>query len=63
MPGDGRDKTVLLSTHILQEVEAMADRIIMISEGRIVYDGMTVELRQEGRSLDECFAELTTVAA
>jgi ABC-2 type transport system ATP-binding protein len=58
----GRTKTVLLSTHILQEVEAMADRILMISEGRIVYDGTTAELHADGRSLDECFAEFTTVA-
>jgi ABC-2 type transport system ATP-binding protein len=59
----GRDKTVLLSTHILQEVEAMADRILMISEGRLVYDGSTAELLAGGRSLDERFSELTTAAA
>jgi ABC-2 type transport system ATP-binding protein len=59
----GREKTVLLSTHILQEVEAMADRILMISSGRLVYDGTTSELLAGGRSLDECFAELTAAAA
>ncbi len=59
----GRRKTVLLSTHILQEVEAMADRILMISEGRLVYDGTTQDLLQDGRSLDDRFAELTTAAA
>ncbi len=59
----GRRKTVLLSTHILQEVEAMADRILMISEGRLVYDGTTRELLQDGRSLDDRFAELTSPAA
>jgi ABC-2 type transport system ATP-binding protein len=32
-------KTVLLSTHILQEVEAVSDRVVMINEGRIVFDG------------------------
>ncbi len=58
----GRRKTVLLSTHILQEVEAMADRILMISEGRLVYDGTTQELLQDGHSLDERFAELTSAA-
>ena len=36
----GEDKTILLSTHILQEVEAMASRVIMINEGRLVYDGL-----------------------
>ena len=59
----GRDKTVLLSTHILQEVEAMADRIIMINEGRLVFDGTIDELHAGGRSLDERFRELTTAAA
>lgn len=37
-------KTVLLSTHILQEVEAMADRVVMINEGRIVFDGLPSEM-------------------
>ncbi len=59
----GQDKTVLLSTHILQEVEAMADRILMISEGRLVFDGTTTDLLAGGRSLDERFSELTTAAA
>ena len=59
----GRSKTVLLSTHILQEVEAMADRILMISEGRLVFDGTSEEIHARGRSLDECFTEFTTAAA
>ena len=59
----GRDKTVLLSTHILQEVEAMADRILMISEGRLVFDGTTKELHAGGGSLADRFRELTTAAA
>ena len=41
------DKTVILSTHILQEVEAVADRIIIISRGRIVADGTLDELRRK----------------
>ncbi len=39
------DKTVLLSTHILQEVEAVADRIVIINNGRIVGDGTLDELQ------------------
>lgn len=38
-------KTVILSTHILQEVEAIADRIVIISNGQIVGDGTIDELR------------------
>ena len=35
----GETKTMLLSTHILQEVEAMCNRVIFINEGRLVFDG------------------------
>jgi len=55
----GERKTILLSTHILQEVEALADRVILISEGRMRFDGTPQELRAGGRGLDERFHELT----
>lgn len=54
-------KTILLSTHILQEVEAMADRVIMINEGRKVFDGTVAELKTRGE-LDVAFHKLTGVA-
>ena len=44
-----RDKTVLLSTHILQEVEAVADRIVIINNGVIVGDGTPQELNQRAK--------------
>ena len=54
-------KTILLSTHILQEVEAMANRVILINEGRLVYDGDVASLREhgEGGDLDAAFQALT----
>ncbi len=53
-------KTILLSTHILQEVEAMADRVILINEGRLVYDGDVAGLRTTGHGdLDQAFHHLT----
>ncbi len=52
-------KTILLSTHILQEVEAMADRVVMINEGRLVYDGSVDGLRNAGKDLDDAFYTLT----
>ena len=55
----GRTKTILLSTHILQEVEAMADRVIFISEGRIVFDGNKDEFVASRETMDEHFYELT----
>jgi ABC-2 type transport system ATP-binding protein len=42
----GSNKTVLLSTHILQEVQAMADRVLLMNEGRLVFDGSPNELGQ-----------------
>jgi len=56
----GERKTILLSTHILQEVEAIADRVVFINEGRLVFDGPVSELRAQGRDLDERFHQLTT---
>lgn len=44
----GKQKTVMLSTHIMQEVEAMCDRVIIINKGRIVADQETEELQQSG---------------
>ncbi|MCP4643132.1 MAG: ATP-binding cassette domain-containing protein [bacterium] len=43
-------RTVMLSTHILQEVEATADRIVIINQGKIVGDGTVEELRDRAKS-------------
>jgi len=40
----GREKTVLLSTHIMQEVEAICEKIIIINKGKLVADGSTQEI-------------------
>jgi ABC-2 type transport system ATP-binding protein len=58
----GQSKTILLSTHILQEVEAMANRVLFINEGRLVYDGTVADLTSDGQSLDDHFRRLTTAA-
>jgi ABC-2 type transport system ATP-binding protein len=54
-----RTRTVLLSTHILQEVEAMADRIILIHEGRIRFDGALAGFLEQGKSLEDVFCAMT----
>jgi len=46
----GREKTVILSTHILSEAEATCDRIVIINKGKIVADGTTAELKREAGS-------------
>ena len=45
----GKEKTVILSTHILPEVEATCDRILIINEGRIVADGTSESLRKQAQ--------------
>lgn len=42
----GTEKTVMLSTHIMQEVEALCSRVIIINKGRIIADGATSSLRE-----------------
>lgn len=58
----GASKTILLSTHILQEVEAMCNRVVFIDEGRLVFDGTPSELAESNTNLDERFHELTAKA-
>jgi ABC-2 type transport system ATP-binding protein len=58
----GQSKTILLSTHILQEVEAIASRVLFITEGRLVFDGPVSELTAGGRNLDTRFHELSAEA-
>jgi len=55
----GQTKTILLSTHILQEVEAMCNRVIFINEGRLVFDGTPGDLAAEEKNLDERFHQLS----
>jgi len=58
----GESKTILLSTHILQEVEAMCDRALFINEGRLIFDGPIAELRTDDKPLEQRFYELSTTA-
>jgi ABC-2 type transport system ATP-binding protein len=58
----GREKTILLSTHILQEVDAMADRILFIHQGRLIFDGTPADLRAGHASLDDAFRHRTSQA-
>ncbi len=57
--GLAKEKTVVFSTHILQEVEAMADRIVIINEGKIVAHGTKEQLAHEVRSRGETKEPLT----
>lgn len=63
-----REKTIIFSTHILQEVEALADRIVIINEGKLVAEGTKQELAgKAGKSpqgtLEEIFIQLLAPAS
>ncbi len=58
----GEEKTVLISTHILREVEVVADRVLVVHQGRLVFDGTPAELERDG-SLESSFYELTANGA
>lgn len=53
----GKEKTVLLSTHIMQEVEAICDRVIIINKGELVADSSISELKDE-RDVDVTYLSL-----
>jgi len=59
----GRERTVLLSTHVLSEVEALATRAIILHRGRVVADLSLPALRAEGTSLEDLFARVTAASA
>lgn len=50
--------TVILTTHDMQDIEALASRILLIGKGRILMDGGLEEIRRGGESMDETLAEL-----
>lgn len=54
-----RTKTVLLSTHILREVRAMAQRVVMVSQGRLVHDGPVASLGDDENAMEQKFRALT----
>ena len=56
--GLGETKTILLSTHILSEVQAVCSRVILINDGRIILDG-TVDDMAAGGNVEARFRELT----
>ena len=58
----GRAKTVVLSTHILSEVQATCDRVLIINEGKIVADGTPEKLQQDFRGSESVTIELRTPA-
>ncbi len=57
----GKDKTILISTHLLDEAENIADRIILIDKGKIVANGSLKDIlkQAEAKNLEQAFKKLT----
>jgi len=57
----GKNKTVVLSTHIMQEVEALCDQVVIINKGTLVADSSLMELKKQHKSesLEDIFRTLT----
>jgi ABC-2 type transport system ATP-binding protein len=57
-----KDKTIIISTHLLEEVEAICTRAMIIDQGRIVADATPAALAARSTSgrLDDVFRQLTT---
>lgn len=53
----GKTKTIMLSTHIMQEVEALCNRVVIINKGKIVADNSTKNLQQEQNKQQVIFVE------
>jgi len=58
-------RCVLFSTHIMQEVAALCDRIVIIAQGRVVAEGTAAELKEQAKeqSLEEAFMKIIGAAA
>jgi ABC-2 type transport system ATP-binding protein len=54
-----KTKTILLSTHILREVQAVAERVLVVSRGRLVHDGPVSSLGGDEAGMERRFRELT----
>jgi ABC-2 type transport system ATP-binding protein len=55
----GKNKTVIFSTHIMQEVESICERVIILNKGKIVADDSLKNLTSTGKDMEQVFSELT----
>lgn len=58
----GETKTILLSTHILREVKAVCSRVILVNDGRVVFDGTADDMEGSRHDMESRFRELTGAA-
>lgn len=55
----GKSKTVILSTHIMQEVEALCSRVILLNKGEIISDSPIEQFKGQYKNLEDAFHQLT----
>ena len=53
-----RHTTVILTTHDMQDIEALASRILLIGKGQILMDGTLADIRKGAATMDETLAQL-----
>lgn len=56
----GKTKVIMISTHVLEEVEAICSRVIIISRGKVVKDSTPADLTRGGQKLEDVFRQVTT---
>ena len=56
----GKEKTVLFSSHIMQEVEAICDRILILKKGNLVLDSFLIDVKNNKVDLEKLFNQLTS---
>jgi ABC-2 type transport system ATP-binding protein len=59
----GKEKTVLFSSHIMQEVEALCDRVVVINQGKLMADGRITDLKKQSGESHTIFLELAEPAS
>jgi ABC-2 type transport system ATP-binding protein len=53
-----KNTTVILTTHDMQDIEAITERILLIGKGEILFDGSFADLRRGDKNIDETIAEM-----
>ena len=62
MSNYAQNATVLLSTHLINDVERIFDRVLMISGGKVLVNSHVNEIREKGQTVEEVFKEVFSYA-
>ena len=62
MTNYAENATVLISTHLISDVERIFNRVLMISQGKLIVNSHVDELREKGKTVDEVFKEVFSYA-